>query len=140
MRKFRFGEFTLCSRNGLYKGREGVPLGPKELKVLEVLVRYSGKIVTKDDLVEQVWKGGIVSDESLCRCIYVLRKMFKQHAAQSYIRTVYGRGYQFFGDVVPIVAVHSNYVDAVVDFTAFSVHYTSAMYANNLSYSVKYNN
>ena len=54
-------------------GRE-VRLAPKALAVLQVLVRSAGQAVTRQQLFEEVWPGGVVSDEALTQRISELRK------------------------------------------------------------------
>lgn len=137
MNKYVFGDFTLCPRNGLYyKESQFVHLGPKELKVLEALVSRSGEIIAKGDIIETVWSRGIVSDESLCRCIYVIRKELKHHSPVKFIRTVYGRGYQFIGNVT-IVKPESD-KNMPVCATNFTPHSCMIVGTDNISYKFKY--
>lgn len=137
MNKYVFGDFMLCPRNGLYyKISQPVHLGPKELKVLEALVSRAGEIVTKGDIIETVWSRGIVSDESLCRCIYVIRKELKSHSNIKFIRTVYGRGYQFIGDVVTVKPERDKNLPACA--TNFTPHSCVAVGIDNISYKFKY--
>lgn len=98
-KKYIFGDFLLCTHNGLYRGGKVISLASKELKVLEVLVSSAENIVSKENIITQAWQGGVVSDESLCRCIYVLRRALKTHNQDQIIQTVYGRGYRFMHKV-----------------------------------------
>jgi len=68
---------------------------PKELGVLRLLLDNAGEIVTKESIVNQVWCGGIVSDESLTRCLYMLRRRLGKGNEGKFIETVYGKGYCF---------------------------------------------
>ncbi|WMI97547.1 winged helix-turn-helix domain-containing protein [Pseudomonas chlororaphis subsp. aurantiaca] len=79
----------------------GRHLPPKELHVLRVLLEAAGSLVSKQRLLDQVWPNCDVAEESLTRCIYVLRKLFGEHP---YIKTVYGKGYCFAGEVMECVA------------------------------------
>jgi DNA-binding response OmpR family regulator len=56
--------------------REGdpVPLPPKAFQVLLVLVRNSQEVVTKDDLMKEVWPDTFVEEANLSRNIFLLRK------------------------------------------------------------------
>ena len=52
---FTFGEFTLAPKERLFlRGQQPVPLTPKAFDILVVLVRRSGHLVTKDDLLREV--------------------------------------------------------------------------------------
>ncbi|WP_224770865.1 winged helix-turn-helix domain-containing protein [Pseudomonas sp. FEN] len=82
------------------RGR-GIHLPPKELQVLRLLLGSAGRLVTKDCLLDAVWPGMDAAEESLTRCIYVLRKLLEE--SKGYIATVYGKGYRFTGPVVPLL-------------------------------------
>lgn len=99
MKSYQFDDFMLCPLNGLYAGLNIIALPPKQLEVLRVLVSKQGMIVSKEEIIRLVWKGGIVSDESLCRCIYALRKTLRSYSNKEYIKTFYGRGYCFQHEV-----------------------------------------
>ncbi|WP_248796971.1 winged helix-turn-helix domain-containing protein [Pseudomonas sp. MWU13-2105] len=81
------------------RGR-GIHLPPKELQVLRLLLGSAGRLVTKDCLLDSVWPGMDAAEESLTRCIYVLRKLLEE--GKGYIATVYGKGYRFTVPVVPL--------------------------------------
>ena len=70
-----------------------IQLPPKEWQVLRLLLVSGGVLMTKDHLLELAWPHGDVSEESLTRCIYSLRKHLK--ADKGFIKTIYGRGYRF---------------------------------------------
>ncbi len=95
---FEFGPFRLIPADGLWCNDQFVHLPPKELAVLVTLVGQHGAVVSKQELFTTVWPGDPVSDESLTRCIYVLRKLFAQHGL-TYIETLHRRGYRFSGPV-----------------------------------------
>lgn len=79
---------------------QGVHVPPKELHVLRLLLKSAGTVVSKDYLLDHVWPRMDAAEESLTRCIYALRKLFKEH--KGYIATVYGQGYRFTGPVVEL--------------------------------------
>lgn len=90
--KFRYGRLVNSEMNE-------ITLAPKESAVLKLLLERANEVVTKEDFVRLVWKGGIVSDESLTRCIYVLRRILGHSHSKRFIETVYGKGYRFVFDV-----------------------------------------
>lgn len=75
-----------------YPGKEVERLSPKEFQVLQTLYSNRGKVVTRKQLLEEIWKNDS-SDESLNNIIYDLRKKFKpdEHIC---IRTHPSIGYQ----------------------------------------------
>jgi DNA-binding winged helix-turn-helix (wHTH) protein len=92
---YEFGEFRLVPAQGLYRSGEFVALPPKELAVLCALVARRGTVVTKEQLIAEVWPHDDTSNESLTRCIYVLRRTLDSDGAVSVIQTVHRRGYRF---------------------------------------------
>ncbi|NWA09818.1 winged helix-turn-helix domain-containing protein [Pseudomonas gingeri] len=99
---FAFGEWILQSDGTLLRNGKGVHLPPKELQVLRLLLGSAGRLVTKDSLLDCVWRGCDAAEESLTRCIYALRKLLGE--GRGYIATVYGKGYRFVGAVAPLQA------------------------------------
>src|SRR6185295_11036423 len=78
--------------------RDGVPvpLTPKALDTLLVLVENTGRLLDKEDLMKRVWPDTFVEEAGLTRNISSLRKaLFDDSAAQQYIETVPKRGYRF---------------------------------------------
>lgn len=77
--EYKFHNYILTKDNQLIRDSKFIRTGAKELSVLRVLIESAGKLVEKNDLLDQVWGCSIVSEESLARCIYVLRKIFQQN-------------------------------------------------------------
>jgi len=98
---FVFGQWILQSDGNLVTRGRDIHLPPKELQVLRLLLGSAGRLVTKDHLLDSVWPGMDAAEESLTRCIYVLRKLLEE--SKGYIATVYGKGYRFTAPVVPLV-------------------------------------
>ncbi len=71
-----------------------VPLERKVLLVLLHLLEHAGEVVTKDELLESVWPGRLLSETVLNRCISLLRKALGD-TKREIIRTVHGLGYRF---------------------------------------------
>jgi TolB-like protein/Tfp pilus assembly protein PilF len=77
-----------------------VPIEPQVFDVLAYLVQNRGRIVSKDDLLEAVWQGRIVSDAALTSRISAARRAVGDDGnTQALIRTVHKRGFRFVGDV-----------------------------------------
>jgi DNA-binding winged helix-turn-helix (wHTH) protein/TolB-like protein/Flp pilus assembly protein TadD len=90
-----FGGFTLdLARGCLLRGGEEVHLRPQSYEVLKYLAENQGRLVSKNELIEEVWRGRAVTDNSLSKCIEEVRMALGGHARQ-YVRNVRGRGYIF---------------------------------------------
>jgi len=76
-----------------------IALAPKELAVLQALVQREGKLVTKAQLLAEVWPDEAVTEDSLTRCIYVLRQRLAGDHKVSIIATVHRRGYRICAPV-----------------------------------------
>jgi len=84
----------------LWREDESIPLRPKTFAVLRYLVEHSNKLVTKDELLDTVWAGTIVSDTVLKSCIRELREALGDEVqTPRFIATVHQRGYRFIGQL-----------------------------------------
>lgn len=82
--------------------RDGVPvpLEPKVFETLLVLIRHEGRLVTKDQLMKEVWPDTFVEESNLVRHISILRKALSRADEEpAYIETVPKLGYRFVGHV-----------------------------------------
>jgi len=98
---YEFDDFFVDPiRRVLLRGDEPVPISPKVLSILVVLLAQPGEVVEKSDLIEKVWAGSHVSDANLTQNVFALRKILGEKANEShYVVTVPGRGYSFAGEV-----------------------------------------
>src|SRR6266705_7101723 len=77
-----------------------VSLSPKSFEILLALIRSNGQLVTKDELMQQVWPDSFVEEANLTVNISALRKVLGEApAGQQYIETVPKRGYRFVAPV-----------------------------------------
>jgi len=91
-----FGHFRLDPKKRQLS-RDGTPikLGSRALDILCVLAKANGKLVTKDDLMRQVWPGIVVEDSNIQVHVSALRKALDEgNDGPSHIITVPGRGYR----------------------------------------------
>jgi pimeloyl-ACP methyl ester carboxylesterase len=70
-----------------------VTLRAQSMAVLACLVRRAGHLVTKEELLQAVWPGIVVTDDSLVQCIVEIRRAIEDHEHRV-IRTEKGRGYR----------------------------------------------
>jgi DNA-binding winged helix-turn-helix (wHTH) protein len=99
--RVRFGDCTLDTHSRELL-REGTPvhLTGKAFRVLEVLIENRPNAVSKDDLQDQVWPDVFVSEANLTSLVTELRSGLGDDARRPrFIRTVYGFGYAFCGEV-----------------------------------------
>src|SRR5579864_2262223 len=98
---YEFGPFRVDpEKELLLRGDGTVPLTPKTFQILLVLVRHKKEIVTKDELMKQVWPDTFVEEANLSRNIFLLRKALGESPQDHrYIVTVPGRGYRLAENV-----------------------------------------
>lgn len=73
-----------------------VDIEPKVFDLLCYLVTNQGRLITRDELFENLWPNQVVSDTSLSNQIKAARKAIGDDGRkQTFIKTVHGRGYQF---------------------------------------------
>lgn len=101
----RFGTctFDVASRR-LRRGENDVRLQPLLVDLLLFLIANRHRTVTRDELIDQVWGGRIVSDAALYSRLSELRKAIGDDPKRRMIRTVYGGGVRFVGTVASTVA------------------------------------
>jgi TolB-like protein/Tfp pilus assembly protein PilF len=100
-RFYAFGPFRLdATGRALFRGAQMVPVPPKAVDTLLLLVENAGAVVTKEQLLATVWRGTFVEEGSLTRSVSILRKFLDGGAhAHEYIVTVPKRGYRFAAPV-----------------------------------------
>jgi predicted ATPase/DNA-binding winged helix-turn-helix (wHTH) protein len=98
---FSFADFELDTpKRRLLKNGQPVTLNPKALDLLAVLVKRSGQVVSKEELLETVWENQFVEENNLTVHISALRKIFSEKKREpQFIVTVPGKGYKFIGEV-----------------------------------------
>ena len=103
---FHFGDFTLDTATfELRRGPGIIPVEPLVLDLLTLLLEQPGVVLSRDRLVESVWKGRIVSESTISTAIKWARKALGDTGRdQKYIRTIRGRGIQL---AVPVEAAET---------------------------------
>jgi eukaryotic-like serine/threonine-protein kinase len=101
---FKFGEFQIDPLTRSLRREEAiVTLNRRAFDVLLYLVQNPGKVVTRDELLKNVWSDTFVDENSLAQSISALRRALEEKPGDNnYIITLPGRGYQF---VVPVQTV-----------------------------------
>jgi DNA-binding winged helix-turn-helix (wHTH) protein/tetratricopeptide (TPR) repeat protein len=94
---YRFGAFRVESGpRRLTSHERPVALTPKAFDLLLYMVRNSGRLLTKEELLGAVWPDSIVEEGNLSQNVFLLRKALAETDKDNhYIMTIPGRGYQF---------------------------------------------
>ena len=108
---YRFGEFELdLARAELRAGATPRPLEPQVFALLTHLVENRDRLVSRDELLEKVWDGRVVSDAAIASRIKSARQALGDDGtAQRFIRTMHRQGFRF---VAPVKAVQAESVIA----------------------------
>jgi eukaryotic-like serine/threonine-protein kinase len=101
---FQFGEFQIDARaRTLRREDKLVTLNFRAFDVLLYFVQNPGKVLSRDELIKNVWPDSFVDENSLAQSISMLRRALDEKPGDNnYIVTLTGRGYQF---VAPVRAV-----------------------------------
>ncbi len=115
-KKYRFDEFELFPNQGaLWRAGERVPLMPKPLATLVVLLDRAGETVSKDELLSQIWGGIAVEENNLTQSISTLRKVLGEKRGENrFIATEPGNGYRFVAAVQRIDETPFNAPETVI--------------------------
>lgn len=136
--RYGFEGFELDA-DGFELRRDGSPvkIEPQVFDVLAVLVRNHGRVVTKEELLDEVWGDRFVSESALTSRLKAARRALGDDGRQQRcIATVHGRGYRFVaptreitgsGPAVPPAPVVDEDESAVIaDEAASPVRYTQS--------------
>lgn len=99
---YEFGAFRLDpAERTLLRDGEPVALTPKVFDTLVLLVENAGRLITKDEFMQQIWAEAFVEDAALAQSISQLRKALGD---SDVIETVPKKGYRFLGTVKTVEA------------------------------------
>src|SRR3990172_8100938 len=99
--RYTFAGFRveIASRQ-LFRENVRIPLADKAFETLVALARRTGEVVTKDELISEVWPDTFVSEDSLTQNISGLRRVLEDDPTKPrFIATVARRGYRFIAPV-----------------------------------------
>jgi DNA-binding winged helix-turn-helix (wHTH) protein len=101
-----FGEYIFDQeRRELRRGDSTLKVDPLQLDLLGCFLANSGRLLSKQELLDQVWEGRAVADNVLSVTVAKLRKVLGHRPGErEYIENRYGRGYRF---LVPVTTVES---------------------------------
>ena len=118
---YEFGEFRIEALvRTLWREEEIVTLNRRAFDVLLYFVQNPGRILTREELLKNVWPDTFVDENSLAQSISGLRRALEEKPGDnSYIVTLPGRGYQF---VAPVQIVATENVAIVPDAPTVASH------------------
>lgn len=107
--RFAFRDCVLdLERRELTRGSEAVSTGPQVFDLLVYLVQNRDRVVSKDDVLDAVWGGRIVSESTLTSHINAVRKSIGDSGGEQHlVRTVPRKGFRFVGVVTEVQASDS---------------------------------
>lgn len=98
---YRFGPFELdMGKVELRAGGEVCPVEPQVFALIAFLVENRERLVSRDELIEKIWDGRVVSDAAVSSRVKSARQALGDDGReQRYIRTLHGRGFRFVAEV-----------------------------------------
>ncbi len=107
--RYAFEDYVIDSdRRELTRSAEPIAVGPQVFDLLLHLVRNREHVVSKDELLDAVWAGRIVSESTLTTQINAARKAIGDSGQnQRLLRTITRKGFRFVGDVSEIASRHA---------------------------------
>ncbi|MFN2415596.1 MAG: winged helix-turn-helix domain-containing protein [Pyrinomonadaceae bacterium] len=98
---YEFGSFALdVSERVLARAGEPVHLTPKEFDTLLALVRGAGRVMSKEELLKEIWPDTFVGEATLAQNVFTLRRALGEaEGGRPFIETVPRRGYRFAAKV-----------------------------------------
>lgn len=103
----RFGEFELDEGTfELRRGGAALAVQPKVLDLIVYLARHRDRVVTKDELLRELWSGVAVSEASLSQAVSAARRALGDSSTEpAVLRTVRGKGFRFVAAAEPVASI-----------------------------------
>ena len=90
-------------RRELHRGADVVCIAPQVFDLLDYLIRNRERVVTKDDLINAIWNGRVVTDAALTTRLNVARTAIGDSGhKQRLIKTLPRKGFRFVGQVLEV--------------------------------------
>ena len=118
--KYRFSDFEIdLGQQELRREGVSVHIEPQVFDLIVHLVRNHDRVVSKDELIDTVWNGRVISEAAFSSRINGARRVLGDNGTdQLFIRTLHRRGFRFVGDVQAVEASDADAVKLVPDDTA----------------------
>ena len=108
---YSFNGFTFSEVEGCLRfDDEIIKLSPTALAVLGILLKRRGELVSRETLIEEVWRDTIVEEANLTVAVSQIRKVLSKKAQKEtkFIRTIPKKGYIFIADVETVIPVEKD--------------------------------
>jgi len=114
--RYQFGDFELATeRYELRRNGIALHVEPLVFDLILFLLRSPGRVVSREEIVDRVWQGRLVSESTIDGCIKSARRILGDSGDnQSYIRTVRGRGFEF---AAPVTGLDESSVNSSRELT-----------------------
>ena len=138
---FQFGGYSVdVDRRELRRGAELIDIGPQVFDLLIYLIANRDRVVSKDDLLDAVWDGRIVSESTLTSRINAVRHAIGDTGAdQTLIKTIARKGFRFIGEVEEVKKAFSQASAGGVEVTAGGlrqeIHFCTASDGVRIAYA-----
>lgn len=100
---YDFGPFRVDAvQRLLFRDGAPIPLTPKAFDTLLMLIRNSGRILGKEELLKGIWPDTFVEEATLAQNVFTLRKALGGSEGNQYIQTIPKRGYRFVASVTEV--------------------------------------
>ncbi len=84
-----------------------VKVEPQVFDLISYLIKHRSKLVTRQEIFDNIWAGKVVSDDSVSTYIKKARKVLGDDGkCQQIIKTIHGRGFQFIADIEELSSQH----------------------------------
>jgi len=98
---YLFDHFKVDSTSfEVWRDEARLEVQPQVMELLIMLIENRGRVVSREEIFDQIWKNRIVSDTTLSSRIKSLRKLLGDDGVQQkFVRTIHGRGFRFHAEV-----------------------------------------
>jgi TolB-like protein len=99
--RYLFEEYAFdTDRRELHRGADAVSVAPQVFDLLDYLIRNRERVISKDELIDAIWEGRIVSEAALTTRLNVARSAIGDSGEeQRLIKTLPRKGFRFVGHV-----------------------------------------
>lgn len=115
---FQYDNYSIDTNNfHLLKNNVQIPLEPQTIDLIIYLVKNRNRLITRTELIDNIWQGRIVSDTSLSNQIKSARQAFGDDGQrQQVIKTIHGRGYQFIAEIKELTTTKPNKIIPSINY------------------------
>jgi len=107
--KYSFSHYILnTDTQSLYINNDIVDISKQHYELLLFFVKNTEKVFSKNDLINMVWRGKHVTKNSIDQSVSKLRKTLDSRNKETFIKTIYGKGFMFVPQVEQVMRSQNN--------------------------------